>query len=151
MATWLLEVYFCPLPVTYRTSDTLKVIEVFPDVRWPTDRCPTCCDERLLRVTRSTVDEIEFRVGQRDTHFRWHPREVETLFDNADGSIQLFLTAPPTLVCFSLTLAEKPQGRNSHDRYVRQTGLPRHVTNHPDLPVLSCFAGMRLLYVGSGT
>ena len=31
-ATWLLEVYFCALPVTYRTSDTLKVIEVFPDV-----------------------------------------------------------------------------------------------------------------------
>ena len=30
MATWLLEVYFCALPITYRTSDTLKVIEVFP-------------------------------------------------------------------------------------------------------------------------
>ena len=33
MATWLLEVYFCALPVTYRTSNTFKVIEVFPDVR----------------------------------------------------------------------------------------------------------------------
>ena len=31
VATWLLEVYFCALPVTYRTSDTLKVFQVFPD------------------------------------------------------------------------------------------------------------------------
>jgi len=31
VAAWLLEVYFCALLVTYRTSDTLKVIEVFPD------------------------------------------------------------------------------------------------------------------------
>ena len=95
--------------------------------------------------------KLNFELVNETLTFVGTPREVETLFDNADGSIQLFLTASPTLVCFSLTLAEKPQGRNSHDRYVRQTGLPRHVTNHPDLPVLSCFAGMRLLYVGSGT
>ena len=31
VATWLLEVYFCALPGTYRTSGTLKVIEVFPN------------------------------------------------------------------------------------------------------------------------
>jgi len=31
VATRLLEVYFCALSVTYRTSGTLKVIEVFPD------------------------------------------------------------------------------------------------------------------------
>jgi len=30
VATWLLEVHFRALPVTCRTSDTLKVIEVFP-------------------------------------------------------------------------------------------------------------------------
>ena len=31
VATWLLEVYFCALPVTYRASDTVTVIEVFPN------------------------------------------------------------------------------------------------------------------------
>ena len=74
--------------------------------------------------------KLNFELVNETLTFVGTPREVETLFDNAGGSIQLFLTAPPTLVCFSLTLAEKPQGRNSHGRYVRQTGLPRHVTRH---------------------